>query len=425
MTTASEDVRDVAIIGFGFGGLMVLANLVRLATRPMRIAVLSPDLSGHGLAYSTRNPLHLLNVPVFNMSAWAHAQPDFVQWLATPAAVQAQQELVLAALPGPQDFAPRALYAHYLTHLKNHALAQVEKKSIHIDMLQQSVQQMQWKNDGWILDGIIAAREVVLATGNEVKPFQQNPWTLTQAQVDNFGSRPIAIIGSGLTAIDTILTLRSMGYAGTITAFSYHGQLPQPHRRNVPPYTYDVGALYAQRSWSALMHFVREAARNAADWRSAVDALRPHTQALWQQLSPREQLRAARRLGTVWNNYRHRMAPEIDVRIQQEIAARKLRIIASHQALREAEALAPACILNCTGPQMDWEKSGQPLLQQLLRDGRCIPHPTRLGAVADAQYRVGEHLHAIGSLMIGQFWESVAVPELRVQAARIAETLCS
>jgi len=52
---------DVAIVGFGFGGLATLMHLVRTG-RPQRVAVIAPDDSGLGLAYGTRDRSHLLNV---------------------------------------------------------------------------------------------------------------------------------------------------------------------------------------------------------------------------------------------------------------------------------------------------------------------------------------------------------------------------
>lgn len=36
---------------------------------------------GRGLAYSTRCPVHLLNVPAGNMSAFPHDREHFVRWL--------------------------------------------------------------------------------------------------------------------------------------------------------------------------------------------------------------------------------------------------------------------------------------------------------------------------------------------------------
>ena len=451
MTTASEDGFDIAIAGFGFGGLMVLANLVRLARHPLRIAVIAPNLSGHGLAYGTRNPEHLLNVSAANMGAWAHDIAHFAEWLNTPRAADARKALQLTHWPTAQDYAPRALYACYLTSILHHALAEAQQKSVTIEMIEAKAERAQREGNQWRIDAAgstIIAQQMVLATGNEVKPIfpkmlhqslQQNPWQLTADDLQ--GKGPIAIIGTGLTAVDTVLTLRRMGYAGDILAISRNGLLPQPHLRQVVPYAFDLSALLAQQQLSGLLRHVRRAvAQHRAaghDWRGVVDMLRNQTQLLWQQLSPRDQLRAARRLATFWNVHRHRMAPEIAERLQHDgrlriVASRALQLDAPDGRLRltvtprhgTVEILHPRLVINCTGPELNWARSSQALLQQLLQQKAVQPHPTGLGVQADPRYRVGEGLYAIGGLMTGQFWESTAVPELRGQAAAIAEALC-
>jgi uncharacterized NAD(P)/FAD-binding protein YdhS len=68
-----------------------------------------------------------------------------------------------------------------------------------------------------------------------------------------------------------------------------------------------------------------------------------------------------------------------------------------------------------------------PLLEQLLGDGHARPGAHGLGLASDAQGRLldaqghaQDDLRVAGSLRIGEAWESIAVPELRVQAQVIA-----
>jgi uncharacterized NAD(P)/FAD-binding protein YdhS len=57
------------------------------------------------------------------------------------------------------------------------------------------------------------------------------------------------------------------------------------------------------------------------------------------------------------------------------------------------------------------------------------PHITGLGVAVDPQCRAWgalyPHLSIVGPLMTGQWLESTAVPELRVQAAQVAMGLLS
>ncbi|HET6396675.1 MAG TPA: pyridine nucleotide-disulfide oxidoreductase, partial [Pseudoxanthomonas sp.] len=68
-----------------------------------------------------------------------------------------------------------------------------------------------------------------------------------------------------------------------------------------------------------------------------------------------------------------------------------------------------------------------PLLEQLLGEGHALPGAHGIGLATDADGRLldaggrpQDDLRAIGSLRIGQAWESIAVPELRVQAEALA-----
>jgi uncharacterized NAD(P)/FAD-binding protein YdhS len=91
-------------------------------------------------------------------------------------------------------------------------------------------------------------------------------------------------------------------------------------------------------------------------------------------------------------------------------------------------------LINCTGPRGDVAKIDDPLMRSLLDGGLLRPHPTRIGVEAmpdgraiDRDGNVRERLLVAGSFLRGVLYESVSVPELRVQiralAERVAETL--
>jgi len=94
------------------------------------------------------------------------------------------------------------------------------------------------------------------------------------------------------------------------------------------------------------------------------------------------------------------------------------------------ETLLVARIVNCTGPEMDIVRAGEPLLSALLDAGRIRPDPLRIGIDVDSECRTLDcagnasgRLYAIGPVTRGTFWESVAVPDIRAQAARVAARL--
>ena len=89
-----------------------------------------------------------------------------------------------------------------------------------------------------------------------------------------------------------------------------------------------------------------------------------------------------------------------------------------------------ARIVNCTGPELDIARAGEPLLDALLADGAIRPDPLRIGVDVDADCRAigadgspSATLSVIGPVTRGAFWESVAVPDIRGQAERVAKRL--
>jgi uncharacterized NAD(P)/FAD-binding protein YdhS len=89
------------VIGAGFSGVLVTLHLLWRCGRNDRIYLVErAPRFGHGLAYATGNPRHLLNVRVENMSALADEPDHFVRWLAAlPEAEQRPQ--ASAASPAP------------------------------------------------------------------------------------------------------------------------------------------------------------------------------------------------------------------------------------------------------------------------------------------------------------------------------------
>ncbi len=446
--------QRVAIIGFGFSGLMVAANLVRNAATSLVLYIITPDAPGFGMAYGTTDVDHLLNVPAAKMGAVADAVEGFYHWLQTAEAAAQKKRLGLNKDYRETDFAPRALYAAYLQSIWHSTQDIAAQKKIELKLVPSTAVGITPGDEPAVLTergDAIAVDAMVLATGHEIKPVMahlpaeyilQSPWVAGAFMEAKEWPSPVVLMGTGLTAVDTIMSLRNAGYAGEIIAFSRHGFLPQPHKYGLKGFAFDAAALSAQNSLAALMRYVRRAMTQHGEWRDVVDALRPHTQKLWQKLSTRDQQLFLARVLSFWSVHRHRMAPEISARVQQEIASGGVRIIASKRfeaSVVEGKALLtlhaknathdlwPGKIINCTGPEMNVARSKQPLLKQALADGVVESHATGLGVAVDLHARAWGALHPqfyiVGPLMTGQWLESTAVPELRVQAATAAEQL--
>jgi len=80
------------------------------------------------------------------------------------------------------------------------------------------------------------------------------------------------------------------------------------------------------------------------------------------------------------------------------------------------------------GPLSDLSRVAAPLIRELLASGAARPDPLNLGievsgegAVIDAAGCAASNLFAVGPLNKGVFWETTAVPDIRVQCERLAD----
>src|SRR6202044_1471647 len=87
-------------------------------------------------------------------------------------------------------------------------------------------------------------------------------------------------------------------------------------------------------------------------------------------------------------------------------------------------------VINCTGPESDCRKADDPLLTNLMRQKLARPDPLFLGldvspdgALIDGYGDVSDLLYAIGPVRKGGLWETIAVPELRVQVSGLSRLL--
>ena len=104
----------VGVIGGGASGTLAAVHLARRAAQTgtaLDIVLVDPGDPGIGLAYSTVDPRHRLNVPACGMSAWDDDPGHFLRWLRRHVAVDFPE----------RGFAPRMHYAQYLASVLDHA----------------------------------------------------------------------------------------------------------------------------------------------------------------------------------------------------------------------------------------------------------------------------------------------------------------
>ena len=96
----------------------------------------------------------------------------------------------------------------------------------------------------------------------------------------------------------------------------------------------------------------------------------------------------------------------------------------------ERITLEAGWVINCTGPQESYKTSKSSLFQNLFDRGLVQADELDMGikvkpnfSVIDGGGYTSEFLYALGPMLKGSLWETTAVPELRIQALRVAETI--
>ena len=447
---------DIAIIGGGGAGTLAAIGVLRGAPAGLRVAIIEPQLPlGRGVAYATGHPEHLLNVPAGRMSGFPDRPDDFLDYLVESGVFPTLARDLLA-----QAFVPRLHYAGYLRQRLQQA---VDASPAQLDVRAGRVVAMDKQAGGIVLQldsgQRVCANAVALCSGNALRPLPARgagalpagkcieAWDFDAVR-GVAANADVVIVGSGLSMADSVASLAATGHRGKVHVLSRHALLPLPHAHGVAA-DYDPQPLLAMTLRQRL-HVLRRHAADAAargiPWQSVMERIRPLGQALWQTLSFDDQRRFLRHVVRYWDVHRHRIAAPVHARLVElqqqgrlhlhrgrletviaEGGCVQLGVLDRH---RQPFQLDAQCIINATGVEMRAQAMRNPLLQHLLGSGIARPGPHGIGidssadgSLLDADGVVDARIRVVGSLRIGTLWESLAIPELRAQAAHAAQAL--
>ena len=441
--------RHVIIVGGGASGVLLAHQLLRQPTNDVRVSLIEqrPDI-GRGIAYHTGNPDHLLNVRVANMSALPDQPDHFWHWLISRGADA-------PLCPDPYCFVPRRIFGDYIASLLEQQAsdqADIQRLSIvHgrcIALRERRGDVTASLDDGRQLIGDI----VVLATGHDPRansPGHADPWAAPSAAAIA-DDATVLILGTGLTMVDYVLSLLRDGHRGPIVAMSRRGLLAKPHRRVDAMRIEEAEVPFGSGIGSLLRWLRGRIDRHIAaggDWRSVIDGLRPHTQRLWRELPLSSKHRFLEHARAWWDVHRHRMAPEVEVRITEAIYGGRLTPMAAKLISAETDRTGATvnyrrrgetrlhrmhvgAIVDCTGIVKDPRATANPAVRSLLELGLARVDPLRIGietdrncAIIDRDGVPSRRLYAVGPLTRAAFWEISAIPDIRNQCAELAALL--
>ncbi|SCG53379.1 Uncharacterized NAD(P)/FAD-binding protein YdhS [Micromonospora echinaurantiaca] len=229
---------EIGIVGAGASTVGLLDALARFARGPGALTILEP--SPHlwrGRAFAPDLESVLVNTPPMIMSA-NHGDPGhYGRWLADRAASYLDRRL-------GQPIVPRGVYGSYLEQTAESALASLRRTGWRADVVRERVVGV-LPSDRPTLVTHTGRRHMVdvavLAVGCGTPQdhyglsgslgFVRDPYPLATTLADVAPERDVAVVGSGLTAVDIVVSLAARGHTGRISLLSRSGVLPAVWQR--------------------------------------------------------------------------------------------------------------------------------------------------------------------------------------------------
>jgi uncharacterized NAD(P)/FAD-binding protein YdhS len=455
-------VRTIAIIGGGFCGTVLAANLLRRApAKPSRIVLIERrEHLGRGVAYQATAHRPLLNVPAARMSADAEDPLQFARF------AQRRDPAM-----GAQQFLPRELYGDYLQQLL-HEAARAVPAGVTFESIRGEANALHRINGhGPYLIGLsgqrqLLADDVVLACGDP--PPADLPCAPGIAQHPSYICDPhhpgalgadcerMLLIGTALTMADVAVAAAAQNPRVELHALSRHGLLPAIQSSTASQSVDAVadfraaladGPIRARRLVRVFRALTCDLQRRGGDWLDAVNAARVVGPELWQRMPAAERNRFLRHLRVHWDVHRHRMPPATGAQLAQLRQAGRLKIYAGQiRAIEDAggalrvrwrargasavRELTVDRVIDCSGTGRRLERTRDPLLRDLMATGLAVADPSGLGwrtgahgALIDRDGRSARNLYYLGPMLRAAHWEATAVGELRVHAQQLAAAL--
>ncbi|MDD2869332.1 FAD/NAD(P)-binding protein [Neomegalonema sp.] len=465
MTPAAEGAGErspvVAIVGGGYTGAVAAWNLARgLPPGSARILVVEPRAEiGRGLAYSTLDPSHRINVPAARMSLSTEDPGDFFAWVKSDGIVAEDPE---AQVPTGEVFPRRQVFGSYIAARLAPALA-----SGAVEHLRGSVRRISPEGEGWRLelaDGREIAADLVALAASHPRPAVPGPLRALAASpklvADPYDlswlaeldpQERVLIVGSGLTSADLVASLDARGHKGEILVVSRRGFRSRGHAFGAGAAPFDR-LEFDTTSASALLRSVRRHVREAVAaghlWQHVLDVVRTQGGEIWRGLSPEARRRVVRHLRVVWDAHRFRIAPQPEAVIARREAEGSLRHEAAAltgSALGEDGRLTVSLrprgrkeirresfdrVLVTTGPAHDRIGESNPALGSLIEagliglDGNGLGlSTTPEGAALRADGALQPGLYVAGPLARGAAGELMGLPEVTRHAEGVARLL--
>ncbi len=258
--------KKIGVIGGGASAVCLIDALAQSGLEHGSITIFEPsEQLWRGRPYQPDMAAVRVNIAPEGMTVRFGDKNHFLRWLA------AREETTEPAEPAVDyvdplcgiKFVPRAMYGEYLEDSARDALATLAGCGWRVQIIRERVQSAAPEGEGLVLitdhSRQFPVDQAALCTGRGVPPdtyslagtpgFVADPYPLAGTLAHIGSADDIAVLGSGLTGVDTVLALAAHGHQGRIHLLSRTGVLPTVRQR---------------RMRYKLRHFTPESFRDAA-----------------------------------------------------------------------------------------------------------------------------------------------------------------
>ncbi|MFI5720706.1 FAD/NAD(P)-binding protein [Nocardia sp. NPDC051750] len=237
---------DIAIVGGGSAAVALLDALAvsadEFADRPGSVTVFEPSPQlWRGRPYAADLDSVLVNSIPRLMSIRSGDFGHYSGWLGERSTGHLDQRL-------GEPLVPRGLYGEYLVDSAEGALAALRERGWSCGVVRGPVTNIVTAGDGFVLttgDGQQhRASRLALCAGGGTSPdpyglsglpgYIHDPYPLARTLDEIAPESAVSVVGSGLVAVDIVVSLAARGHSGRITLHSRSGMLPHVWQRPNP-----------------------------------------------------------------------------------------------------------------------------------------------------------------------------------------------
>lgn len=469
----------IAVIGGGSVGIAYITQLIAEAVRHnigtyLEVLLFEPQsTAGPGHAYQADFECNLLNTRADAMSAVAGNKRHFIEWLERHGADHAADfpDTVI----DDSAFLPRSLFGRYLASHYEQSLELARQHGIEVTRIAATVTDLIVLSDqracvdtdsgkAYVVD------RVVLSMGNlpstsfphlHGRPgFFRSPYPACGMVRDIPADASVCILGTGLSAIDAVLSLVEAGHRGKIILASRNGRLPSVRgilnksrslahltKEHIDDFCRDNGGtLRLADVFKVLQREIEEATGTAVDldqimntragvldyitseiaqasdaerlWQSVIYSTNAVIDYVWHRLSRDDKRTFQQVFGSLWSSYRVSFPVKNARKLHALLRADRVLVFGGVREVRynETEQLFETrlddghglrsvvesqFLINATGYSVKVEQSDVPLVGNLLR--RKLATPNEFGGF-ELDFDTGKLIGSTGAV-----WHNVSV----------------